>query len=420
MIARVLPILVALGFLIAGSTLGAQNQPLPNQESFLLETRKHLQADSTLQGSYVYVETRRALKLDKGGRTREESVKVVESYPGLPGEERWERLIAEDGRPVPPEELARQDRERQQKANEMVQRLARNSSKELARQERELQKARRERDEAVSDIYDVFEIRMIGRERVEEHDTIAFLLTPRRDAKPKTRAGEQMRHFSVRAWVSEHDHELVKLEAEAIDNLRLGLGGLAKLHKGARLSFLRRKVNGEVWLPAVVSYNGSARVGLLFTSPAQRNVRVFRLSQVLGRYIRGFQQAEVANRARIVPMSSRRDAGSTMSDQTDVLQGTLDLLIMRTIALEPLHGWAIAQRIQQISDDLLRVRQGSLYPALHRLEHQGWITADWGASENNRRARFYALTKAGRKQLEAEVAKWERLSAGVNLVLQRT
>ena len=109
-----------------------------------------------------------------------------------------------------------------------------------------------------------------------------------------------------------------------------------------------------------------------------------------------------------------------MSDQTDVLQGTLDLLIMRTIAPEPMHGWAIAQRIQQISDDLLRVQQGSLYPALHRLEHQGWINAEWGASENNRRARFYSLTKAGRKQLETEVAKWERLSAGVNLVLKRT
>ena len=109
-----------------------------------------------------------------------------------------------------------------------------------------------------------------------------------------------------------------------------------------------------------------------------------------------------------------------MSDQTDVLQGTLDLLIMRTIALEPMHGWAIAQRINQISDELLRVQQGSLYPALHRLEHQGWITAEWGASENNRRARFYALTKAGRKQLTTEIEKWERLSAGVNLLLQRT
>ena len=109
-----------------------------------------------------------------------------------------------------------------------------------------------------------------------------------------------------------------------------------------------------------------------------------------------------------------------MSDQTDVLQGTLDLLILRSIALEPMHGWAIAQRIQQISDDLLRVQQGSLYPALHRLEHQGWITAEWGTSENNRRARYYSLTRAGRKQVDTELAKWERLSSGVNLVLQRT
>ena len=109
-----------------------------------------------------------------------------------------------------------------------------------------------------------------------------------------------------------------------------------------------------------------------------------------------------------------------MSDQTDVLQGTLDLLIMRTLTLEPMHGWAIARRIQQISNDLLRVQQGSLYPALHRLEHQGWITAAWGASEKNRRARFYSLTKAGRQRLVVELSKWERLSSGVDLVLQRT
>ena len=109
-----------------------------------------------------------------------------------------------------------------------------------------------------------------------------------------------------------------------------------------------------------------------------------------------------------------------MGKPTDLVQGTVDLLILKTIALEPMHGWAIAQRIQQISDELLRVQQGSLYPALHRLEHQGWITAEWGASEANRRARFYSLTKAGRKQLTTELSKWERLSAGVNLVLART
>lgn len=106
-----------------------------------------------------------------------------------------------------------------------------------------------------------------------------------------------------------------------------------------------------------------------------------------------------------------------MSDQTDLLQGTLDLLIMRTIAPEAMHGWAIARRIQQISNELLRVQQGSLYPALHRLEHQGWIRSQWGNSDHNRKAKFYSLTRSGRKQLEAETTKWKRLSAGVNLVI---
>lgn len=256
---------IGLAFLVAGSTLAAQDRPLPDQQSFLAETRKHLQTDSTLQSSYVYVETRREQKLDKHGRTSKESVKVFESYPGLPGEARWERLVAEDGRPVPAEELAKQDRERQKSATGMVQRLAEDASKERARQEREYQKARREREDAVNDIFNVFTIRMIGRDQIERHETIAFLLTPRPDARPKTTEGRQMKHFNVRAWISESDHELVKLEAEAIDTLSFGLGVLARLHKGARLSFLRRKVNGEVWLPAVVSYQGSARVGLLLT-----------------------------------------------------------------------------------------------------------------------------------------------------------
>jgi PadR family transcriptional regulator PadR len=107
-----------------------------------------------------------------------------------------------------------------------------------------------------------------------------------------------------------------------------------------------------------------------------------------------------------------------MDKKTDLLQGTLDLLILRTIALEPMHGWAIAQRIQQISKDVLQVQQGSLYPALHRLEHKGLIRAEWGPSENNRRAKFYRLTNAGRKQLEEERASWERLAAAVAQILE--
>lgn len=107
-----------------------------------------------------------------------------------------------------------------------------------------------------------------------------------------------------------------------------------------------------------------------------------------------------------------------MPKPTDLVQGTLDLLILKTTALEPMHGWAIAQRIRRVSGDVLQVHQGALYPALHRLEQQGWIKAEWGESENNRRAKYYSLTKAGRKYLQAEEANWERLSYAIGLVLR--
>jgi len=106
-----------------------------------------------------------------------------------------------------------------------------------------------------------------------------------------------------------------------------------------------------------------------------------------------------------------------MGKSIDLLQGTLDLLILKTLAFEPMHGWGISQRIQQVSEDSLQVQQGSLYPALHRLEQQGWITSEWGASENNRRAKYYRLTGSGRKQLEVETERWERLSAAVAQIL---
>jgi PadR family transcriptional regulator, regulatory protein PadR len=108
-----------------------------------------------------------------------------------------------------------------------------------------------------------------------------------------------------------------------------------------------------------------------------------------------------------------------MSPSGDVLQGTLDLLILKTLAPEPMHGWGIAQRIQQVSKDVLQVQQGSLYPALYRLERKKWIRAKWGASENNRRAKYYELTPAGRQHMEKEVEQWERLSSAVALIVQR-
>ena len=107
-----------------------------------------------------------------------------------------------------------------------------------------------------------------------------------------------------------------------------------------------------------------------------------------------------------------------MSKPSDLIQGTLDLLILRTLALEPMHGWGIARRIQQASDEVLQVTQGALYPALHRLEQQGWLRAEWRATETGREAKFYTLTRAGRAQLEKELAQWERLSNAVAMVIR--
>lgn len=107
-----------------------------------------------------------------------------------------------------------------------------------------------------------------------------------------------------------------------------------------------------------------------------------------------------------------------MSKPTDLVQGTLDLLVLKILQLEPLNGWAISQRLKQVSDDVLQVSDGSLYPALHKLEQEGWITAEWRPSENNRRAKFYSLTRPGRKHLEKEAAQWDRLSSAISNVLR--
>lgn len=109
---------------------------------------------------------------------------------------------------------------------------------------------------------------------------------------------------------------------------------------------------------------------------------------------------------------------SEMSKPSDLVQGTLDLLLLKILALEPLHGWAISQRLKQVSGDVLQVSEGSLYPALHKLEQEGWIGAEWKQTENNRRAKFYSLTRLGKRQLDAEAANWKRLSTAISQVIQ--
>jgi PadR family transcriptional regulator PadR len=131
------------------------------------------------------------------------------------------------------------------------------------------------------------------------------------------------------------------------------------------------------------------------------------------------RRALVDNRqqARQTLVERRQERRIKMKSRLDLLQGTLDLLILKTLALEPMHGWGISQRIQQTSEDVLCVNQGSLYPALQRLETAGWLESAWGSSDNNRQAKFYRLTKKGQRQLREETAQWERMSAAVGKIL---
>jgi len=241
----------------------AQDPPLPNPDRFLQQVRQHLDTDEERQAGYMYVEKRREQKLDSAGKPTGESLKVFESYPGLPGEGRWRRLIAEDGRPVPPADLEKADRERRAHAEEYVRKLAKDPEKERAIETRERERRKREQAESIDDVFRVFDIRMIGRETLEGHGTIVFSLTPRPGVKTRTRDGNIMRNFSGRAWVSESDYEVVRVDLEAINNVSFGFGLLARVHKGSQASFRRRKVNDEVWLPALATYTGSARVALV-------------------------------------------------------------------------------------------------------------------------------------------------------------
>jgi hypothetical protein len=242
--------------------VAAQDRPLPAQGPFLQEVRKHLQADDALQGSYTFVVTERTTKLDSKGRPGAVSSTVAESYPGLgPEEPRWERVVERDGRRVPDDVLRKKDAERQREAEVYARKLG--NARERAQLDRVREKRRRDEAERVADVFRVFESAMVGREVVDGHTTIVFSLTPRPRAEVRTREGRWLRAFKGRAWISESDYELVRLDVEAVDSISIGLGVLARMHKGTTASFRRRKVNDEAWLPAGAEYRFSARVLLL-------------------------------------------------------------------------------------------------------------------------------------------------------------
>jgi hypothetical protein len=209
----------------------------------------------------MFIERRTEQKLDGSGRPTDESVKVFEVYPGLPGEDRYRRLIEEDGKPVPQLKLAQMDRERQKEVESYTRKISTSAERQKEMQQRE--KERQRYSAAVDDLFRIYDIHMVRRESIEGHDTIFATLTPKEGVKPQTDDGRVMRHFKARAWISESDYELVRVEIEAIDDLAFGLGLLARVHKGTIASYQRLKVNNEVWLPEQVTWTASARVLLL-------------------------------------------------------------------------------------------------------------------------------------------------------------
>ncbi len=241
----------------------AQDASTLDVDAFLKEARRRLQTDEQRQFGYVYQETRHDLKLDREGRSTTDTVRVFESYPGLPGEGRWNRLVSIDGRPVEREELEKQDRERRKAAQDYLRRRVKETDKDRQAQAREHEKERRDNEAILDDVFRVLDIRWLGREAIDGHGTVLFSMTPRPEAAPRTREGRMLTHFAGKVWASESDYELVRVEVEAIRTLSIGLGLLARVHEGSRLSFERRKVNGDVWLPARASYTVSGRLAMV-------------------------------------------------------------------------------------------------------------------------------------------------------------
>ena len=239
----------------------AQERPLPDFASFAAQVKKKLATDEERQSGYMFMERRTEQKLDGSGRPTSESVKVFEVYPGLPGQDRYRRLVEENGTPVPPQKLAETDRERRRDVEAYAKKMA--DASDRRKQEQQLDKARSRYSAAIDDLFRIYDIEMVRREPIEGHDTIVATLTPRATVKPQTKDGDIMRHFKARAWVSESDYELVRVEIEAVDDLSIGMGLLARIHKGTTATYQRRKVNDEVWLPSQVTWTAGARVLLV-------------------------------------------------------------------------------------------------------------------------------------------------------------
>jgi hypothetical protein len=253
---RLFPITCALAIL-SGPRADAQEapveKPLPDVRTFLNDVQERLHSDELLLSQYTFLEKHVEKELDARGEVKKTTSELYEVYPSLEPGHSYRKLVARDGKRLDSSELEKEDRKHEAK-------LARLSAEEEAKRQARLAEARQKERRIVEELFRMDDVRMAGREKVDGRNAIVLTFTPRPEFKPDSRTSKLLKKFVGRAWIDEEDRQLVRLEAELVDNISLGLGLLAKLQKGATASFTRRKVNGEIWLPSEARFAGNARL----------------------------------------------------------------------------------------------------------------------------------------------------------------
>jgi hypothetical protein len=239
-------------------------RPLPDARAFLDEVRRNIRSDDALLEQYTFTEKRIEKRLDGKGAIKKIKTETFEVYPSAEPGKMYRRLVARDDVPIPPSELASQDRKQEERTEASERKRAAEDDAARARRAAEEEKERREEQQVVDEVFRMDDIRVEGREILNGRPAVVVSFAPRPGYRPVTRAAKVIQKLAGRAWIDEQDRQLVRIEARLLENLGVGPARLARLQKGAETYFVRRKVNDEIWLPAEARFTGAARVLLFF------------------------------------------------------------------------------------------------------------------------------------------------------------
>ena len=238
--------------------LVAQDQPLPDLAVLVAKARANVRSDRELLSQYTYLERRAEIQLSKLAKVSTGPIKVYQVYPGADGIKTYRRLIEVDGKPVARAELDKQDRDRQREVLDALARREHESPRDREKRLARREQARRDEQQAIDELFQIYTFTIVGRQSVDGHPTIAVDFVPKANIDPRTDEGKLMKKVKGRVWLSEDDDQVARVQAEMLDDISV-LGFLGKLYKGTTASFERRKINNEIWLPAEARFDGSGR-----------------------------------------------------------------------------------------------------------------------------------------------------------------